>query len=273
MTRSIIIDPFSWVPLYLKAKQRDNHLSVATGIPYRFENEQFLITNWHVASGRHPETGQSLQQPSAVVPDRIAVLLHVDGQLGEWAMHELSLNDPETDESIWFQHPTEGQRIDVAAIPLECPDGLTAYPMNEQPSTDDMWVEVGHDVFILGYPLGMRAGGVLPVWKRASIASEPDLPLDELPKMLVDTATREGMSGSPVIHRAWGSYRQTGGNIIMGAGVYTRFLGIYSGRIGADDEFKAQIGIVWDADVIEEILAAKQPGSYELIERERGDEG
>lgn len=32
------------------------------------------------------------------------------------------------------------------------------------------------------------------------------------------------------------------------------FIGVYSGRIGADDEFKAQLGKVWKKRVIDEII-------------------
>jgi hypothetical protein len=34
------------------------------------------------------------------------------------------------------------------------------------------------------------------------------------------------------------------------------FLGVYSGRLG-EDEFKAQLGIVWKKEVIEEIITGK----------------
>jgi hypothetical protein len=54
------------------------------------------------------------------------------------------------------------------------------------------------DAFVLGYPRGMSGGGHFPVWKRATIATEPDIDLDGLPRFYIDTATREGMSGSPV---------------------------------------------------------------------------
>ena len=37
------------------------------------------------------------------------------------------------------------------------------------------------------------------------------------------------------------------------------FLGVYSGRIGADD-LKAQLGVVWKAHVVEEIVVAGVQG-------------
>jgi hypothetical protein len=38
-----------------------------------------------------------------------------------------------------------------------------------------------------------------------------------------------------------------------------KFVGVYSGRIG-DDELKAQLGVVWKARVISEIVGAKTFG-------------
>ena len=47
-------------------------------------------------------------------------------------------------------------------------------------------------------------------------------------------------------------------------GMIRSFLGVYSGRIGAEDNFKAQLGIVWKKTVIEEILAAKKRSSIDF---------
>jgi hypothetical protein len=44
----------------------------------------------------------------------------------------------------------------------------------------------------------------------SSIASEPDLDVDHLPKLLVDTATRKAMSGSEVFARHSGRLYQIG---------------------------------------------------------------
>lgn len=35
---------------------------------------------------------------------------------------------------------------------------------------------------------------------------------------------------------------------------YMEFVGVYSRRIGAEDEFKAQLGRVWKRQVIEDII-------------------
>jgi hypothetical protein len=90
--------------------------------------------------------------------------------------------------------------------------------------------------------------------------------LDDLPKLLIDTATRRGMSGSPVVARRSGIIHPRGEN--LGAtgispntiiGQADTFLGVYSGRLG-NDEMGIQVGIVWKASVIEEIISGNLRG-------------
>ena len=117
------------------------------------------------------------------------------------------------------------------------------------------------EAFVIGYPFSDATYLQLPIWKRASIASEPDVDVDQLPKLLIDTATRPGLSGSPVIMQRVGIHGMNGGEIDKNTiiGRIRNFLGVYSGRIGAD-EVKAQLGIVWKAHVIQEIIDGQVPG-------------
>jgi hypothetical protein len=50
----------------------------------------------------------------------------------------------------------------------------------------------------------------------------------------------------------------------MGAGPFSRFVGVYSGRFKGADELEAQLGRVWHRTVIDEIIAGGVRGSYEL---------
>ena len=115
------------------------------------------------------------------------------------------------------------------------------------------------DVFILGYPMGIGTHR-LPVWKRGSVASEPDIDVDNLPMFYVDTATSSGMSGSPVIRRDT-SGEMEDGSFALGAGTMSRFVGIYSGRITPKDRHEAHLGIVWKSSVIPEIISGRCIGS------------
>ena len=103
--------------------------------------------------------------------------------------------------------------------------------------------------------------GLLPVWKRGSVATEFNIDVGDLPSFIIDTATREGMSGSPVIARSVGGYTTVGGGTMIGPGTYNRFLGVYSGRyVGGIDE--AHLGIVWKVAAIDEIIDDPTPGDF-----------
>jgi hypothetical protein len=156
--------------------------------------------------------------------------------------------------------------MDVVAIPLA---GLeeTAIKAANDPSLDldKPPIEPGIDAFVLGYPEGLSGGGKFAIWKRATIASEPDLDMGDLPRIYIDTATRAGMSGAPVYAQQVGYWMPEGetdpAKAVIGRG--RRFLGVYSGRIkaGPEDEFKAQLGVVWKESALIELLDAVPPES------------
>jgi len=55
---------------------------------------------------------------------------------------------------------------------------------------------------IVGFPFGLTAGGYFGVWVQGTVASEPGIDLNGLPLLLIDSRTRLGQSGWPVIARA-----------------------------------------------------------------------
>ena len=70
--------------------------------------------------------------------------------------------------------------------------------LNAIPQFDAVY-SVGSEVFVLGFPRGLRTQSNFPIWKRGTIATEPAIPRDDgAPLILIDAATRKGMSGSPV---------------------------------------------------------------------------
>jgi hypothetical protein len=165
----------------------------------------------------------------------------------------------------WLMHPEYGYKIDVIAMEilnLSIYTGiLKFYPINKFDYSEEFPVKVSDDVFILGYPFDVTGSYELPVWKRGSVATEPSHDIDGLPKFLIDSASRSGMSGSPVIMQRSGfhmSGEQIQATDILG--VIRNFAGIYSGRIGVKDNFDVQLGIVWKPRVIEEIINGKRIG-------------
>jgi hypothetical protein len=166
------------------------------------------------------------------------------------------------DNPLWLVH--SAKKVDVIVIPLPFLDhdpNINLYPLNTL-SNQNLSIQIGMDVFILGYPFGPEMPG-FPVWKRGSIASEPDLVRLAGDYLLVDSASRPGMSGAPVIRRTWGVHPVEGGNVITSNDApYTRFIGVYSGRRHTKDPSDAQIGMVWHSALVDEIITAGKRDQY-----------
>jgi hypothetical protein len=243
-----LIDGYSLTAVPLEMRFGETRLSVGTGFIWEGGNQLFLITNWHNLTGINPRTGEHLSK-NASEPDGVVMLVPpaID-RLGERVEVWMPLRGRDG-EPLWLEHPL-ARKVDVVAI---------LCPINLIPQTD-MLVAVGLEAFILGYPFGIGRS-TFPVWKRASIASEPYVFAKGHPYFFVDTASREGMSGSPVILRTWGGYHTPEGGHITFSGSATRFIGIYSGRIGGKDELQAQLGMVWHAGLVDVIVKEGRPPS------------
>jgi hypothetical protein len=159
------------------------------------QGREYLITNWHVLSGRDAKTRQPLH-PSAAIPNFLRVAHHVSGKTGQWMFfpHPLYREDG---SSVWLQHP-RGSEIDVAALPMsERPDWSQSYPLDfAELARTDMLLYPSLPVSIVGFPFGLRLNGLFPLWKTGHIAPQTDLLTGgTLPCYLIDATTREGMSG------------------------------------------------------------------------------
>jgi hypothetical protein len=244
------IDDYSLAAKPLEMTFRGTPLANGTGFVWRVDGRAFLVTNWHNVTGRNPNTGQHLSA-HAGEPDGVVVQLDLAGSFpGQRGPVALQLRDADGNP-LWLQHAM-APGVDVVALPLSNMPGAVLYPINEMPNNPGT-VPIGIHAFIIGYPFGISVS-TLPIWKQASVASEPSIPIGGKPCFYVDTASRPGMSGSPVILR----HQQA-------IGPPTTFIGVYSGRVGAEDELKAQLGIVWRADVVDQIIMQGRPGSTTIL--------
>ena len=244
---TINIDPLSLPSLLVSTSVNGNSLGSATGFAVAKNGKHFLITNWHVAAGRHPDTNQPCS-PTGGIPDQIVIVHHLKRGLGQWSVFAVRLYDSQNNPR-WLEHSL-GHQIDVVAIPLDpLPSEVQTYPMDLTLANVDLIPEPGMPVFIIGFPLGITVSGALPVWKTGHLASDHDVDYGQKPAFLIDATTRGGMSGSPVVVRMSGGYRSSDA-FILSSGMTTKFLGIYSGRVRDDSE----IGIVWRPTVIDDIL-------------------
>jgi len=241
-----MIDPLSARSLLLNIVAKNDIVGSATGFIVEKEKKPFLITNWHVVTGRNPDTDDLVLER---IPDELQIIHHVLGQLGKWTVRSEDLYLP-GGKPCWREHAL-GKKFDVVALPIESIDNMIViYSMDMSLADTDIIAQPAMPVSIIGFPYGLATAGAWPIWKTGHIASDPDLDYDGRPAFLIDATTRGGMSGSPVVLRLSGGYNTKNGKQILAGGIATKFLGVYSGRIHAD----AEIGMVWRPHVINEIL-------------------
>jgi len=248
------IDQYSVATVPLEMFFNSTALSIGTGFFWQEENGFYLITNWHNVSGRDPFTGKHLSA-TAAEPNTLRIWWNEKGKLGNKFISVQPIRDA-GDKPLWFVHPNYGSQIDVVAMPINPPANAEPYPINAMPN-DKLLLQIGVEVFVLGYPFGVGPAG-LPIWKRGSIASEPDIIDPKRPVIFVDSASRPGMSGSPVIRRSWNTHAMEGGGTVMNGGTATRFVGVYSGRLATDDPNDPQLGLTWPVNFVQEIIAGKK---------------
>lgn len=268
-----IQEKLSWVPFKIDLRYEDVDFGIGTAFIYSMNNETFLITNYHNVTGRRPDTLRAIS-PDVALPNKLVLHVPKDANTdtglpkneSKVGWNALILDLYEDDKPVWFEHPEHGHNVDAVAIPIGIDDCMLQAANSEELELDQITLRPSLDVFVLGYPRGLSGGAKLPIWKRGSIASEPDIDLDKLPKFYIDTATREGMSGSPVYAQHNGYCVPEGSTGPQDAlfGEARRFAGIYSGRVGTDD-FQAQLGIVWKESAIQEIIVGKHIGKSSFL--------
>jgi len=243
-------------------------LSHATCFIHEQSGSHYLISNWHVFAGINPITGKSMHK-SGHSPTHIRVYFLKTATL-EPVPVEFDLGSNEyASKWKWLEHP-EGRSVDIGALPIVLRNDLLMRPIHLGDQDRFCELAVAATVYICGFPVGIGHGATGALWKRGSIASEPFLEFDKLPRFLVDTATREGMSGSPVYLATDFVIAGDLSKIQKGHPDYQRpwhtspifaFVGVYSGRLG-NEEFKAQLGVVWKNGAIGQIVDLGQPPNH-----------
>lgn len=60
MAKQILIDPLSCVSLHLECFFRGTVIGGGTGFIVVYNGTNYLVTNWHVVTGRDPNTGEPM---------------------------------------------------------------------------------------------------------------------------------------------------------------------------------------------------------------------
>ncbi len=252
---------------------RDSCSAAGTAFLYMFGGNHHLVIAWHNVSGRDFISKQPVS-PNGWLPNRLQISLPV--ARGE-SMYDVEFqsnlySDSDEYTPIWRVHRDFGSKLDIAVISLQdlldnvsvvtekdrhvkafFEDSNISLFSHSSPNFESEIV-VTSDVFIVGYPEGIAAGNGTAIWKRGTVASEPELPIKDRPCFLIDSATRRGLSGSPVVARyERPSFRDDKGYINVVMGYLQGFCGLYTARVGREAD-SAQLGIVWPRAAIEEVI-------------------
>jgi len=247
----------------------DTIMGTATGFFWKKDGKPYLVTNWHVVSGRNSFT--SKLNSKGYIPKRFrfyGISVSVCNGVVSFSRQRWTQEWTGEMEAVLAEPPkVDGQPIDIWGIPIVPGAVLSRDPsrtgfegaaeatgfLNEHDG-QRIVTNVGDDCFILGYPLRNYDGLMPPVWKRGSIASETLLGLDGRPVFLVDAATTPGMSGSPIIRKV---VTFTADNKDIGAlqeFPYYEVIGVYAGRLESPELAAVNLGYGWYKSVIDGAL-------------------
>lgn len=261
---SLAVTPFEIMTF---ARERYTH---GTAFAYRVRGEVFLVTAWHVASGRDFFTRQLNRD--ALIPSAFRMFIPGFEQNGDVLTVKsnpflLELTETATKKlenpPIVYGFPVD---LAVARLPIaaEKSGSFTSQGMNEfewgfqERVGPPIHSVIGSDVFVLGYPLSTYEGQNTPIWKRGSLASEPGFQIKPHGAFLVDVNATGGMSGGPVVRRVKTFTADNKDNGVIQEFYDEAIVGIYSGRALSSSETSFVLGYGWPIDLVHEIISSEQ---------------
>jgi hypothetical protein len=235
-----------------------------TGFVVKNSRDDFyLVTNRHIVTGREHPTNEIIDKKHASVPNRLVAYFNKKNLLGEWIEKSMPLllednNLHDDKKKLWLEHPRLKDQADVIALKLEPDDKIDFLPwlIEDEDNSNELFPT--DIVSVVGFPFGVSSSGKtspkkFAVWATGFIASETSENYNDWPVFLIDSRSRQGQSGSPVIiHRNPGStfFFKSKNAAIKLDRVLSILIGIYSGRIDKESD----IGMVWKMVVIKDII-------------------
>jgi len=242
------------------------------GAQWREVKSVWLVTNRHVMLPKISE--------KEIIPDTVTFFLRkLDGESVTWSPIQL-----EKDEIERRLRVHSDKEVDVAALQIN--DLLTAklasgeklldwYAVHKEQlaGNNNINVEVGDDVLVVGYPRGFfDRANIFPVVKSGVVSSRWGANFEGKPYFLIDAKLFPGSSGSIVISKPQ-NIAIAGGQIVYAKEKQFAFLGIYSGEPVYESKLfeleditiirKAgfNLGVVWYGTLVEGIITGGKPPS------------
>lgn len=286
MTNPVLNDSYVGCPFQIQMCDQQGGISLGTAFFYEIGGgETFIITNWHNVTGKHPITGEQLDniRTPTYLNAKVAVATssapNIEGAtMFSFAEHKIEIESQDGQPS-WLEHPEFGSLCDTVAIRMDrsakWPDGIHSSANSIDETV--IPIEAGTKVLVIGFPSGVSVGPGLPLIKTGSISSTPGYEVrlggsfsevggmkggTRLPSMFLDVHTVPGMSGSPVFAEHSGFWNPRGGNLADDdsiIGTSRMFLGCHSSKV-LEQEARSGLAICCPASTIEEICQAKRIG-------------
>lgn len=243
-----------------------NFFTHGTGFVYRLGGSTYLVTAWHVVSGRNFFTKELNKK--GLIPQRLRFFIPGFQQKDEILTirsdpFEITLSETGVDLVASPPEPF-GFPVDVAVakLPVETQkiDTFTSKGLNEfswgfeERTRTPIQSMVGADIFVLGYPLQTYEELKTPLWKRGSIASEPSLQSTPKGSFLVDVNSASGMSGGPIVRRVATFTADNKDDGVIQEFYDEMLIGIYSGRAVSSSDSSFVLGYGWPIDMVHKII-------------------
>lgn len=246
----------------------DTSLGHGSAFFYRHLGQPYLITCWHVISGRNTFTGDYLSKDN-IEPKRLRFFvptIELRNDASNYGRTEVTVTLD--DEPLVGPPIIDGLIMDVAAIRLRDPlpsfmderTGverdrptlqLTSLYLNEVTSRSTR-SRASDDCSVVGYPLQNYEGMRLPIWKSGKLASDTNIGVGEQPMFFVDCATTKAMSGSPVIRVERNPHLTPDGRLLM-AETFD-LIGVYAGRLQNKDLENTQLGYAYYSSLLGRVI-------------------
>jgi hypothetical protein len=252
----------TFMALRIRALFNNVELGVGTGSVVLLDGNPespVLVTARHVLAGRRWDNNRKMDDHGRL-PDQV-MIRYPTPDSDQWEERAEALYD-DNEVPLWWESPEANHRIDVVALPLTNYDeGVTTVPLRDygMKSTEGPVLGPSSVVSIIGYPFDTKTADGYAIWAQGAIATDLTVDFNEFPTFLVDSRTRPGQSGAPVIYYNDGgrAYRMASGDYLEPGREVISILGIYSGRINDESD----LGLVFKREMVQEILTAKRRSS------------
>jgi hypothetical protein len=233
----------------------ENPLAVGSGLFARHGGQDFLVTVRHNLAGRDFERNAILHK-RGVTPDSVTVRMRAVNPAIGWVNKKFALLDGD-DVPLWFEPLSGASQSDIAVLPIavDADAQVESWQLDRPQPAQEPTISAAQELFVVGYPRGFAYHVNMPVWSRASVASEPSIPYQGRPVFLIDSKTTRGQSGAPVILRPrWHEpVRMADGSTVEAVEGDAWVTGVYSGRVRKG----MQIGMVWRLPAIVDAIESR----------------